>query len=82
MVVSGEGNEGTDRVSMLGEERSVSLKAELPHLLLGIFGLSPDAIGAIAKNNQNAYGYLPMMYFCSLLLGVLIYFINKYLNGR
>jgi len=75
--VSSVGSGGTIRVSMPGEGWGASLMAGLPHLLIGIFIVGSSLIGAVTGSNQNAFSYFPMIVFCLLLLGVLIYSINK-----
>jgi hypothetical protein len=47
--------------------------AGLPHLLFGIVIVGAALIGAVKTINQEAFGYIQMIVFGLLLLGVLVY---------
>jgi hypothetical protein len=77
VAVSGLNNGGTVGVSMSGEGRGSSLMAGLPHFLIGIFIVGSTLIGALKGINLIVFGYLLMIIFGLLLIGVLLYSINK-----
>ncbi len=77
VAVSSMAGGGTVGVNMPGEGLGISLMAGLPHLLIGIFIVGSGLISAVIGNSQYALGYLPLIFFLLLLLGVVLYNVLK-----